>query len=89
MEPFDCAQDRLREIQELVFSPDSATLHLGYGADINSQVIMSQSFPVHPERSISEVEGCTLGQCLNEKQTGMTRFSLFCVSDRQSCQTIQ
>ena len=32
MEPFDCAQDRLREIQESVFSPDSAALHLGYVA---------------------------------------------------------
>jgi hypothetical protein len=30
MEPFDCAQDRLREIQESVFTPDSAALHLGY-----------------------------------------------------------
>ena len=32
MEPFDCAQDRLSEIQESVFPPDSASLHLGYVA---------------------------------------------------------
>jgi hypothetical protein len=30
MEPFDFTQDRLREIQESAFVPDSTSLHLGY-----------------------------------------------------------